>query len=206
MTLWTEHHPARWQEEQRLARELLSCVQTGSKGDRVFIEGTFSLRLNCDHELDQFRLRLEYPISFPKKYVHPLVYLVSHHDLWRAGYDSHIEYTWRLCLYVPLESGLDFRREDELSRLFEHIQSFLFRERMYQRDLRVQLAGGPRAAWPGPDRSHGDEGLIEAIQALGGIPKNGPCICGSGKKYKSCCRSRLRKVSRCLRRTAGDLL
>lgn len=190
---WYERLPDRWNREQVNASRFLTDVTAGiSETGRAFVEGTYSLRLNCGHELGQYRIRIEYPKTFPHRRCHPAVFLLSHHEDWQWGYDSHIEGDWKLCLFVPLESGLDFERKDELIELFPHIHTFLFRERIYQADLRKQFEGGAHAVWPGPDRAHGIQGLLEAIAAEGGrIGRNEPCVCGSGQKYKRCCYRKL---------------
>jgi hypothetical protein len=187
---WYEQMPTRWAADQQIAGQLLSDVKSGiDKAGRAFICGTYGLSLNCGHELDRFRLRIVYPCEFPSRNCHPEVYLESHHDRWRPGGNSHIEDSWRLCFFVPMESGLNFERPNELKNLFPHIHTFLLRERIYQRDLRHSITG---ASWPGPDRAHGSAGLLEAIRASGTkIGRNDPCVCGSGKKYKKCCQERI---------------
>src|SRR5208283_5972910 len=98
---------------------------------------------------------------------HPSVYLVSHRDRWKNGGDSHIESDWKLCLFVPGESGIDFSQADSLNDLFAVIHTFLFKQRVYQRRLvRAQLDGSiPK--WPGEYRSHGIQGMREAIRDMG---------------------------------------
>lgn len=195
---WYERQSERWQGEQDIARRFLEEVTLGidAKG-QAFIRGTFPLRLNCGHELDRFQVRIEYPEQFPSRNCHPNVFLESHHAKWRAGNDSHIETTWRLCMHVALESGLNFERPGELEQLFPRLQAFLLCERFYQRDLKRL---GDDARWSGPQRSHGDYGLLEAIKASGArLGRNDPCVCGSGKKYKKCHMERVRAAERHLR-------
>jgi SEC-C motif len=187
---WYEQVPTRWAADQEIAHQFLSDVESGlDSSGRAFICGTYVLSLNCGHELDRFRLQILYPPEFLSRNCHPVVYLQSHRDRWQPGGDSHIERSWRLCLFVPLESGLNFERSNELEHLFPHIHTFLLRERIYQRDLRRSMA---EASWPGPDRAHGSAGLLEAIRASRTkIGRNDPCVCGSGKKYKKCCQERI---------------
>ena len=188
---WFQKLPDRWAIEQRIARQFMDECETGFEVDgQVFIRGTFPLRLPSGHELDRFRLRLVYPAAFPKRGSHPAVHLESHHHAWKNTRDSHIEESWKLCLFVPIESGLDFENDQELTNLFPHIHTFLLLEREYQRRLQADSA---TARWPGPQRSHGPAGVEEALRARGKkMGRNDACWCGSGKKYKKCCIERFK--------------
>ncbi|MDP7018823.1 MAG: SEC-C metal-binding domain-containing protein [Pirellulaceae bacterium] len=114
------------------------------------------------------------------------MFLESHRDCWKNSGDSHIESDWRLCLFVPGESGINFADPASLNDLFAVIHTFLFKQRIYQKRLAKTLITGCVAKWPGADRSHGEKGVREAIQAMGGVGRNNPCPCGSGLKYKKC--------------------
>ena len=116
----------------------------------------------------------------------PSVYLESHHDRWKNTFNSHIESNWKLCLFVPGESGIVFADPASLKDLFAVIHTFLFKQRIYQRRLAKTYITGGEAEWPGEDRSHGEEGIREAIQAIGSVGRNDPCPCGNGLKYKKC--------------------
>jgi preprotein translocase subunit SecA len=179
---------------QAVARQfLMNCVAGVDNKGRTFIRGTYLLALNCGHLLDEFRLRVTYPDEFPDRNAHPNVYLESHRDKWVPGGNSHIETSWRLCLFVAFDSGLNFEEPGELEHLFPHIHTFLLRERVYQRDRKLS---GDEATWPGPDRAHGAAGLLEAISAAGAkIGRNDPCVCGSGKKFKKCCQQRISQLA-----------
>lgn len=187
---WYEDDGAeRWATEQRIAHQHLLDVKVGhDAGGFAFIQGTLPLLLPCGHELDRFRIKLKYPVHFPARGAHPSAVLESHHDCWDCdSLDAHMPY-WHMCLFVPGESGLDFSRDDELVRFLEHVHTFLFRQRSYQRDLaRHKALKGPAPEWPGPERAHGNDGLVEALLAMGGrLGRNEFCICGSGRKYKRC--------------------
>ena len=43
---------------------------------------------------------------------------------------------------------------------------------------------------PCGEYSHGDLGVTEFEKERKKLDRNGPCICGSGKKYKKCCQSK----------------
>ncbi len=75
---------------------------------------------------------------------------------------------------------------NSLNDFFAVIHTFLFKQRVYQRRLVRSRLDGRKAEWPGEDRSHGIQGIREAVRDAGGIGRNDPCPCGSGKKFKRC--------------------
>jgi hypothetical protein len=191
---WFETMPDRWLNEQRLAERIMEdTIAFIDAEGRAVLRGKYRSLSEHGHEQGVFAIRIVYPHRFPSRNCGPFVYLESHHDEWMNGRDSHIEADWRLCLYVPLESGIRFERNDALAHLFESVHTFLIRERIYQRDLRRAKVSGVQAEWPGPDRSHGDRGLIEAMREHGKPGRNDACVCGSGLKFKKCCLTRLTK-------------
>jgi hypothetical protein len=188
---WYEVNPARWRAEQEIAHYFMEGVEVGLDDHRwAFLVGTFSLVSQHGHIYDTFQIKILYPTGFPERRC-PEVYLLSHHSKWRNEGDSHIEHDWKLCLYVPGESGIDFRKRDSLLELFCCLHTFLFKERIYQRDLVRSFLSGKPAVWPGEARSHGLQGLREAIRDRGKIGRNEYCPCGSGKKFKHCCMAKI---------------
>jgi hypothetical protein len=184
---WHEANPDRWQKEQAVAADLLDDVEAGVDGDgAAYVHGVFGVYSAHGHLYESVKLRVVYPTTFPARNQPPTVYLESHRDRWKNGGNSHIESDWRLCLFVPGESGIDFSKDDSLNCLFAVIHTFLVKQRIYQRRLvRAQLDGSI-AEWPGEDRSHGTQGIREAIRDMGGVGRNDPCPCGGGKKFKHC--------------------
>ena len=192
---WHEQRPARWAGDQEIARQLMQEVAVAIDGTgRATITGTYPLTSVHGRVYDHFRLRIVYPENFPERNGHPEVYLESHRDQWQRSRDSHIESSWRLCLFVPLESGINFAKPTSLRDLFGAIHTFLIRERIYQRDWWREDITGAAPVWPGPQRSHGVKGLKEAIDAHGMLGRNDPCVCGSGQKFKLCCKKLLSKL------------
>ena len=190
---WHERIPERWEGEQLHARKILERQRGGIDGAGVaFIDGIFHIRSAHGHRYDSVTIRVEYPSSFPDRGRAPKIILSSHRDRWRRGGNSHINGDWSLCLFVPGDSGIDFRRDDALNALFAVLHTFLFKEHLYQRDLALQSFTGRRAVWPGEARSHGLAGVAEVIREKGGVGRNESCPCGSGKKYKVCCMRRIR--------------
>ena len=184
---WHDADPTRWKQEQAIALQLLDDHEAGIDENRVaFIRGTFDVCSEHGHVYETAKLRIEYPANFPARNQPPSVYLESHRDRWRNSGDSHIESDWKLCLFVPGESGIEFEAASSLNDLFAVIHTFLFKQRIYQKRLAREQITGVAAKWPGEDRSHGERGIREAIKAMGGVGRNDPCPCGSGKKYKKC--------------------
>lgn len=191
---WHDADPDRWQQEQQVAAQLLDGFEAGIDSNRIaYIRGTFGVYSQHGHLYESATLRIEYPKTFPARNQPPLVYLESHRDRWKNSGDSHIESDWRLCLFVPGESGIDFAAPTSLNDLFGVIHTFLFKQRIYQKRVAKTLLSGGIANWPGEDRSHGERGIREAIQAMGGLGRNDPCPCGSGEKYKKCHMRRLER-------------
>ncbi len=184
--------PSRWLAEQVIARRFVQFVKFGQDSlNRAFFRGFLSVRSRHGHEHGPFSVRVVYPPRFPDLGIVPSVYLMSHRDRWKSGHDSHIEPDWRLCLFVPGESGIAFRSPESLAELLGITVVFLRKEVMYQRALGREISGGPKAIWPGEDRAHGTEGLAQAVRDRGGIGDQEPCICGSGSTFRNCCSHRI---------------
>lgn len=184
---WYIENPSRWKVEQAIASTFLNDCEAGfDENDRAQITGTFDIISEHGHKYDTVKLRFVYPPKFPWRNQPPSVYLDDHRDCWINGGYSHIESDWKLCLFVPGESGINFSLESSLTHLFELIHVFLIKERIYQKRLLDQKSGKGIAEWPGEDRAHGIEGIQEAVQAMKRIGRNDPCPCGSGKKFKRC--------------------
>ena len=184
--------PSRWRAEQVIARRFLSYVKFGQDSEGLaFFWGFLGVRSSHGTEHGPFTIRVVYPPRFPEFGVVPSVYLMSHRDRWRSGHDSHIEPDWRMCLFVPGESGIDFHGPDSLAGLLATTVIFLRKEVMYQRALERELVGGPKATWPGDDRAHGTDGIVQAVRDRGGMDQEEPCICGSGFRFGACCSRRI---------------
>jgi SEC-C motif len=198
MVEWYVARPDRWATEQRIAAQVLRNSDAGVATDgRAFIAGELTVFTEHGHPIGPFRIRILYSSEFPKRGRVPVVYLESHRDRWRNIVDSHIEKDWKLCLHVPGEAGIDFSREDSLREFLGCLATFLYRETVYQQALVQAQFGGPRAIWPGHQRSHGFAGIAEAIRDRGQLGRNEPCPCGSGNKFKRCCMSRVLEVTEC---------
>ena len=197
--------PRRWETEKDIARRRLTNVVAGiDLLDHAVITGRLPLRKKYGDGLrDTFAIRIVYPDEFVElgprldrvasTALCPTVYLDSHRDVWKQSVDGHILRDWSLCLYVPGESSIDFMRLDSLERLIATTQTFLMLQRIYQRDLK---ALGDAAVWPGPQRSHGPEGLWEAVRDRGGSSDDDGCVCGSAIPFASCHKTALESFTR----------
>jgi hypothetical protein len=189
---WHERNPERWMAEQRIARQFLEGFSSGVGGDgAAYMEGIFHVRSQHGHTYESVTIRVDYPASFPERGQMPKVVMMSHRGRWRRGGNSHINSDWSLCLFVPGESGIDFRQMTSLGALFGVLHTFLFKEHIYQQALVREGLTGESAVWPGEARSHGVAGVAEAVRDRGRLGRNQPCPCGSGKKFKVCCMRRI---------------
>lgn len=182
--------PGRWVVENAIASEYLFHPRFGTDVlNQLFLTAFLRWRSHYGSYSEWFSVRIVYPTGFPDRGITPRVYLMSHRDRWLCGHDSHIEPNFRLCLFVPADSPIDFTKADSLLELLATTITFLCKEIIYQRDLRSQLKAGPKAIWPGEDRAHGAAGLVQSIRDRGGIRFEEPCVCGSGREYNACCKS-----------------
>ncbi|WP_044302652.1 SEC-C metal-binding domain-containing protein [Rhodopirellula sallentina] len=185
--MWHEVSPDRWSNEIAIGASLLDDFQAGiDSNGKAFMRGKFNLYSQHGHLYETIGLRIEYPSKFPHRNVPPCVFLESHRGKWKNTGNSHIESDWKFCLFVPGESGIIFADSTSLNDLFAVVHTFLIKQRIYQRRLAASKETGVIAEWPGEDRSHGEQGIREAIQAMRNVGRNSPCPCGSGKKYKQC--------------------
>jgi hypothetical protein len=185
---WYRKLPARWKAEKDVARAFLKDVKFDfDEQRRATIEGIFAPITEHGSEIGAYKIRIVYPSAFPNRGTVPSVYLVSHRDRWENGKDSHIEEDWKLCVYVPAESEIDFSNPQSLRDLLLCLATFFFKEKIYQRDLILESITGKRAEWPGEARAHGVDGIFEAIREKQGRDWGAFCLCGSGKKFEECC-------------------
>ena len=189
---WHEANPTRWKQEQELAAKLLDDFEYGLDDQgRAYLTGVFHVYSEHDHPYESVQLRFVYPPTFPNRQQPPSVYLVSHRDRWEKCGDAHIESDWKLCMFVPGESGIDFQKPDSFNELFAVLHTYLFKQHIFQQRLLRERFSGEPARWPGEERSHGIAGVTEAVRAMGKVGRNDPCPCGSGQKYKRCCIKRI---------------
>ncbi len=184
---WHQENPRRWEVEQRLAGEVLREVECRIEKSKAVIDGTFDLRSTHGYVYESVRIRIEYPAGFPHSGTTPKVTLLSHRNVWKQTPDAHINSDWSLCLYVPGDSRINFGQDDALNSLLAVIQTFLFKEWRFQKDLAKQEITAENAVWLGPARSHYCQGIREALREMPRVGRNAPCPCGSGKKFKVCC-------------------
>jgi hypothetical protein len=189
--------PKRWAHELEVAHAYMQNVRAQTNGQLVAIRGDLVLpNRYSDGVRERFTIRIVYPPDFlhaltAEGFVDnaptvPWVYLLSHRNVWVRRLDGHILSDWSLCLFVPGEADINFRDQHSLKQLLEVIQTFLILQRIYQARIRRESETGVEAKWPGPQRSHGLDGLLEAIRDRGGLRDGELCICGSGLRFARC--------------------
>ena len=194
--------PKRWERDQAIARKYMANVSADLGFGLAGIRGDIVLANKYSEGIrDVFGIYIIYPRDFLHAQTEegfvddaptcPSVYLISHRDVWVQRIDGHILSDWSLCLYVPGEADINFRDYNAMERLLEVIKAFLVLERIYQRRIQREKETGVKAKWPGPQRSHGYDGLAEAIRDRGGLRDTDLCICGSGKRFARCHKDRL---------------
>jgi len=185
---------ARKKREIEIAQKLLGNVKIkDNEGDNLSITGELVLFTSHGSNLGTFEVEIVYHEFFGINNSPPHVYLVNKRESWQKGGESHIEDDWRVCLYVPSESKINFRNVDSLVLLIERIASFFAQESLFQ----DRLAGDKDASWVGPARSHGTPGLAETLvradKSLVKLRKKDPCPCGSGLRSERCHKMLLNK-------------
>ncbi len=117
---------------------------------------------------------------------------------------SLVDNTWREHLYEMdyLQEGIGLRAYGQRDPLVEYQREAFemfnelkdrIQEEFVRYIYRVELIRQDEPTRPRPQRvqaSHGDQAAAAAVGAGSGggskIPRNAPCPCGSGKKYKKC--------------------
>jgi hypothetical protein len=184
---WHEANPDRWQMEQGIARQILLDCNTGIDEQGVaYIEGVFRLESKHGHIYDSIKLRIEYPAEFPTESDPAKVIVLSHRDRWIRSPDAHLQSDWSLCLFVPVESKIDFRKDDSLNALFGVLRTFLFKEWKYQKEVFGEMITNKKPVWLGPARAHGLDGILEALGVTRKPRVKNLCYCGSGKPSHEC--------------------
>lgn len=182
---WFRADERRWTLEILLARALLANCRSNEDEGVASIEGDLAIVSISGYPLDTVRIRVTYPDSFPNDGKPPTVYLISHRDVWQNIADSHINFDWSLCLFVPAECEIDFTRDKSVEKLLAVVRIFLFKEMQYQAAFKEQAETGKRAAWLGPARAHYLPGQLEAARDNPSLWDR-RCPCSSGKSFRHC--------------------
>lgn len=164
--------------------------------DEAEIRGTFPVRSAQGHTLDRYQISIQIPPGYPKEL--PVVRETGGRLPWKA--DFHVNHDGTCCVLLPEDRvncfpvGARFR-----DFLDGPLRNFFLGQSL------VAL-GEP---WPFGQWSHGDEGVYEFYGELIGTPDrpvireflrvltklnpkpNWPCPCGSGKKSKKCCSTKI---------------
>lgn len=173
----------RWHKDRLFFLNLFKDVLFGSEKGAVWFEGDITVRTPAGREFGPFRVKVCFSNEYYEGLVPPDVYLLSHRNKWLNIENSHIEKDWRLCLFVPLESQINFNDGDSFVKFIERLASFLIDSSNYQQEIKE--LGLEKAKWRGRQRSHGLEGVVQVLNEMQSSIY-GPCPCGNGSDYLDC--------------------
>lgn len=181
---WTADRPDRWAIEKTFLEGVLTNLSTSLIDNHWVVEGSYSFSFEAEPH-GPYKIRIRYPLTYPYKQVAPDIYLMSH-EHWMPSPAAHFESTRRLCLFERHDSKIDFTNAAAITKMIGRLSVYLTQQEIYQRRLKRQSKGGPKAIWPGPERPHGDEGTKEVIDELIAFGERSPCSCKSGRLFKNC--------------------
>lgn len=185
MTQWHEANPELFEEHKHQAAQHLSDVRCEfDAGRNLHIIGTLSILQKSGYPLDSVRLRFVYPENLGQSGA--AIQVFDEEKRFTPDPECHVNSDSSFCWGIPGEAGIEFGRSNALSLFLTALRIFFTHQWVYQRRKQKERLGGPKAKWPGVMRPHGIEGLRDAVQSRGGLGPNDPCLCGSGKEYKSC--------------------
>ena len=142
--------------------------------------------------MTRIAIRIDFPIWYPQ--CEPLAY--DDEKRFPADLDRHLLTDWRCCLWLPTRSRWKPYDPDALLGFLDEVALFFDRQLIYD-------ATG-RKKWPGGEYPHRRAGYVEflketlvvdqsTLDALAPVllnrlrpERNGPCPCGSGRKFKKC--------------------
>ncbi len=181
--MFKQHDLNRWQNDRLIFERAFEDISYGSDRDCLWFQGSLTVKTEIGHEYGPFIIRIKFSADYYRGLSAPDSYLISHRDKWEQFEGSHIEKDWRLCLFVFLESLIDFKSSDSLLQFIERLSNFLVDASIYQNDLK--MLGKDKAKWPGRERLHGYDGIMQAlIQNQTSIFDS--CPCGNGQSFFDC--------------------
>lgn len=175
------------------------------------VRGTFPVRSEERKVLDRYQIRIELP-DYPR--ILPIVREVGGRIPWHP--DFHVDTNGKACILVPDDRWRCFPVGARFKQFLDGAVHDFFLGQS------IVAKGGE---WPFGEWSHGDQGLLEYyydllktddvtvvqrfLQVLSKInlKDHWDCPCGSGKRIRRCCVSRLRDLrAKIPHRTARDTL
>lgn len=173
-----------------------ATLRLDEEPEALFVRGVFPV-LDGEDVLDTYQVEISFPDTYPEDppAVRETASRISHTP------ERHNS-SGTACLFVPLEWKL--RRPDLSFHTFidEPMRAYFLGQSLVE-------AGQP---WPYGERSHGFDGILEALQDLlslsskkqavdalwylnkDEIKGHWPCSCGSGQRLRACHGPRLRKL------------
>ena len=164
--------------------------------ERVVIQGSFPI-VEGRSILDRYSIEVRVPNNFPKDL--PIVREVGGRIPWFE--DRHVDGDGKACLFVPDERWRFFPEGATLRDFLDGpVRNFFISQSVFVRTMN----------WPIGQRSHGNQGILEAygemldistdhaivivfLTLIFGRPFKGhwQCPCGSGKIFRKCHRARV---------------
>lgn len=181
--MFQQHDLGRWHNDRLVFERVFENVSYGSEHCFQWFQGDLIVKTEMGHEYGPFTIRIKFNTDYYSGLSAPDSYLLSHRDQWQQFEDSHIEKDWRLCLFVFLESSIDFSSTESLLQFIERLSNFLVDASIYQND--VKIMGKNKAKWPGRERLHGYAGIMEVLNQ-NQTSIFGMCPCGNGKSFFDC--------------------
>lgn len=165
----------------------------------AIVRGTFPVRSREGEKLDRYQVCIQLPPDYPKGL--PVVREIGGRIPWKA--ELHVDSEGKACVFLP----------DERGQCFPEGASFLqFLEGPLHNFFLGQSLVALGEQWPFGEWSHGREGVREYYESLlethdvptilrflriltrPAVKGHWSCPCGSGKKIRQCCRTRLESL------------
>lgn len=169
---------------------------------RIVIDGSYQVRIEGVVH-DSFEVRIEIDPQFPE--VAPMLFECAGRIPRELGRHMYPDREGMCCYGVWAEWLATGPRTVERF-LVETVHDFFFSQAYYEAHPELD----ERERWPLGGRSHGLQGVVETCAKILGVPanlevvldaisyilgeeydRNGECICGSGRRFKRCHRSKL---------------
>ena len=159
------------------------------KHNRVYVAGPFVVRTDSGVPL-RHSVRIEFSQEYP--WLEPRAFDIGNRFCHNA--EHHFFTDGQCCLWLPPERRWDPADLDALKGFLIEVGLFFIQQLVFEQS----------GSWPGPQRPHGVKGYLEylkvqfetderGVAALLAvladktvIGRNGPCPCGSGRKFKGC--------------------
>lgn len=203
-TPWYERFPERFEQDKASVAEHypeLSYYVSPDKQE-VSLSGTLIIR-DCYNVPKRVSIQILFPDSYPAHA--PAVYETE--GRFPQCADRHMMDDGSFCLFLPLSEELDLAGRHSIIDFLHQVEVFIDKH----------LVAESISRWPGGEWKHGSEGkwqylhesigsedrklvrkFMQIIREEVEIGRNQTCPCGSGRKYKYCHQTWVKKMRRIL--------